>query len=821
VAGIAAARAGFVENGMLGWGLAAAALVWALSRRTVAGVATIAIAGALTYACHAPGPPPELDAEDNEVLLVGGCVVEPPSPGAVVARFTVELEPGARIRVTIVPRDGEIVPELSYGQIVDVEARVRKPRNFGNPGSFDFAAYLARQHIYWTAVARGAAKLRIVPGECGSRWSGFWFAARQSALRRIRSLFAHDSYTAAIMAGMLIGDASAIERTWTEDFRRTGTYHTLVISGLHITVVAGVLLLLLRLSWISLGTRLPAAAAVAWSYALLTGMQAPVTRAAAGFTLFVIARFFYRRGRVLNLVAAVAFVYLAADPEQLFEASFQLSFLAVAAIGAFAVPLLDRTSVPVRLAMRRIGDSAHDPAIPPRSAAMRAELRLIAETVALWSHLRTAWVASFLAASVRSGTVMFELIVVSACVQIGLVLPLLAYFHRLSWTTLSANTLVVPLLSAAVPAGFLAIVTGWTWPATVASGLLAASRAIASWHAQWEPSWRIPDLPPWLAVAFGAAVAATAFTHSRVARTVCAAAATVLLAAICIYPLPPVIEPGKLEVSTIDVGQGESVFVATPEGKIMMIDGGGIPVFDERARPRLEIGEDVVSPYLWSRRIRQVHVLALTHAHDDHARGLIALIENFRPSELWTGAQPTSGVWVEIERKAREYGVRVLRRNAGERSSFGGVNVEVLAPARDHAAGSTGRNNDSLVLRIAHGRHRFLLTGDIERQVEGTLVASGAVTRTDVLKVPHHGSKTSSTDAFLEAARPAFALISAGRFNTYGHPHPDVIDRLAALHTRVLRTDESGLITLRSDGRRLEVSTDAAADRLRHPFSLE
>jgi competence protein ComEC len=305
------------------------------------------------------------------------------------------------------------------------------------------------------------------------------------------------------------------------------------------------------------------------------------------------------------------------------------------------------------------------------------------------------------------------------------------------------------------------------------------------------------------------------------ARAVCAIAATALFATICIYPFAPEIQTRDLEVTSIDVGQGESLLVSTPEGKIMLVDGGGIPVFDERAKPRLEIGEDVVSPYLWSRRIRRVDVIALSHAHDDHARGLIALLENFRPAELWTGAQPSTGVWVELERKAREYGVRVVRRNAGERWTFGGVNVDVLAPAGDYAGGEIGRNNDSLVLRITHGRHRFLLTGDIEREVEAGLIASGAVTRTDVLKVAHHGSKTSSTEEFIQAARPAFALISSGKFNSYGHPHSDVLRRLGALRTQVLRTDESGLITIRSDGWRLDVSTPAAASRLRHPFALD
>jgi len=152
--------------------------------------------------------------------------------------------------------------------------------------------------------------------------------------------------------------------------------------------------------------------------------------------------------------------------------------------------------------------------------------------------------------------------------------------------------------------------------------------------------------------------------------------------------------------------------------------------------------------------------------------------------------------------------VRVVALCDGQQLAIGGAQVDVLAPPRDYVPARVPRNNDSLVLRLRHGRHVFLLSGDVDRQIERGMLASGELGRVDVLKVAHHGSKTSSTAEFLDAVQPAFALISTGAYNSYGHPHPDTIERLHNHHTWILRTDEDGLVSVRSDGKRLAVETN-------------
>jgi competence protein ComEC len=808
--------------------LVLAAIAHCKARRTRAIPVLVALvfAGCGTAEYHRPQARPELTEGDNQVLIVAGCVVEPPSVIAPISRFVVELEPHARVRVSLTARDDEPLPAIAYGTFVEVEARVRKPLNFGNPGAFDFAGYLARQGIYWTASARGVDKLQVTPGRCGGPWRAFWFRARAWALQRVERIFAGDSYTIAMMSGMLLGDDAAIERSWTEDFRRTGTYHTLVISGLHITVLAGALLTVLRLCFVPMGLRLVLAAGAAWSYALLTGMQTPVARSAAGFTLFLTAGYFYRRGRVLNLLACVAFGFLLADPDQVADASFQLSFLAVTAIGAIAIPLMERTSANIRAAARGLSHDGRDAAMPTSVAVLRVELRLLAETVSLCGSVRPSIPLNGIAVVCRALAYLYDLVLVSAAVQLALVLPSITYFHRVSITSLTANAFAVPVLSAAVPVGFLAILSGWSVPASAAASLLELSRHVVGWHSNIEPSFRVPDIPPLLAAAIAAALCilgCTTYASAR-HRLPAALAAMALIGIAYTHPFAAQHQAGRIEVTTIDVGQGDSHLVVAPDGSTLLVDGGGIPAFDPKFKPRLEIGEDVVSPYLWARGVQRLDTIALTHAHDDHARGLLAILENFHPAELWTGTQPANGVWLELENRARELGVRVVARRAGEQWNWGGAAISVLAPMHDQPRDKVPHNNDSLVLQLSYGAHRFLLTGDIERSVENELVASGALSRIDLLKVAHHGSRTSTTPALLEALRPAFAVVSAGRYNSYRHPHPDVMERLVSGNTRVLRTDQYGAITFESDGKRLYLDTYRWRGRgtgPRHPLAGE
>jgi competence protein ComEC len=791
--------------------------LWRESRALAAVCALLALmlAGTLTDVLHRPGPPPEIETDSRTTLIVAGCVVQPPVFSEAREQFLLEIEPGARARVNLSLREGEAAPPLRYGQKVEFDARLRKSRNFGNPGAFDYAGYLARQDIYWTASTRAGAPIHVLPGECGSRWDAFLFRLRTAALEKLDRLYAGQPYETGMMEALLIGETSKLEKVWTDDFRQTGTFHALVISGTQVAALAAFFLFLLRLCFVPQMLALTLTSMASWLYALVTGWQAPVIRSAAGLTLFLVASYFYRQRRLLNLLAAVAIAFLVVDPQQLFEPSFQLTFLAVGFLGALAVPLIQRTSGPLVYGLAHLDEKERDRRMPPRVAQFRVEMRLLSETLQVWTQWPMRVCQHLLAVPTRAALFVFELTVTSAAVQVGLALPMATYFHRVSLSGLTANAIIIPAFGFAVPVGFVAMFTGWSLPVKFNALLLAISRFTVRTHAHWEPNWRIPSPPLWLAVAIAASVfgLACAQRASRPWRIASTAVVFILLTLMIRHPFAPSIEPGVLEITAIDVGQGDSILIAFPDGKLMLMDGGGVPAFGRLVKSKLDIGEDVVSPYLWSRSIRRLDVVALSHAHEDHIGGLAAILMNFRPRELWTGATPASPSWDALRDEALRAGIKIVPMRRGEPFQYGGVTLQALAPGPDYEPGTAPKNNDSLALRLSYGERSALLAGDIERPVEAQLLAENPaggsdILRADILKVAHHGSKTSSMPALLDAVHPAFAMISAGFENSYGHPHPDILVRLHERGIEVLRTDTLGLLSVRTDGHRVQVSTD-------------
>ncbi len=770
-----------------------------------------AMAGVLAQSFHRQGALPQLDVEDAETVILTGCVVDPPVFSTDRERFLLELAPGAQAQVTVNLKEGEQL-ELAYGTRLEVVAKVRSPRSFYNPGEFNYPEYLAQQHIYWTAAVHGIEDLHPQKGRCCNRFLAALFAIRTRALSRLDALFPGDPKTASLLAAILLGQTLGLDRHWTDDFRLTGTYHALVISGQHVSVLALSLLFLLRLLNLGKIPALSVAAAGCWLYAFLSGMNSPAVRAAGGFTLFLLASYFFRRIRILNSLAAVALLYLSFDPDLLFDPSFQLSFLSAAAIAAFAVPMMQRTTQPLRLAVRRFREHNYDLRIQDVSAlGWRAEFRLMATTIRLWTHLDDILIERSITIGVLVLSFVAEGMLVSACIQFALALPMVAYFHRLSVTAMTANVIVVPLLCAVVPCGFAAIVTGW-WPlGWVTSELLAMGQAVATWHAHYEPGWRITDLPIALSASFAASLVLLAILIRRKSRMtgLASAASLALFATIYFQPWPALIRPGWLEVSGLDVSQGDSLLVVFPRGTTMLIDAGGFPGAERMVRkPKTDIGEDVVSPYLWWRRVQRLDYVVLTHGHSDHMGGLPAILDNFRPRELWTGPQPVSEAWRTVLQHAAldRTKVRFFRRQAAP-ILMDGTSIRILAPSAEYLPQEMAKNDDSLVLEIAYGKRTVLLTGDAEKPTEWDMLSNSLLHPVTFLKVGHHGSKTSSSEEFLSAVAPEFALISDGYKNQFHHPHPSVLARLAEHHVAVFRTDERGLVTFRTDGQKVELTT--------------
>ena len=770
----------------------------------------VALLGVAAEIHHREARSPTLTADDGETVLLSGCVSNPPVFSPNREQFTLNLSPSAAIRITTNLRPDDQPLALNYGQRVELPAKIRAPRNFQNPASFDYVHYLAEQRIYWTGSVSSPQDIKVLSGRCGSSAIAGLYSFRTWALARLVSLYPNDQHTVGLLQATLLGETTGVERRWTQNFRVTGTYHALVISGQHVSVLAFTLLLILRLLRLRKVPSLCVATAASWLYAFISGLSSPVVRAAGGFTLFLIASYCFRQIRILNTLAVVAIVYLLWNPDQLFDPSFQLSFLSAAAIAAFAIPLMERYTEPLRAAVKRFDQRAYDARLPQHAAEWRVELRLLSQTLQCWSRLSLKKCEFLVARATLLAAFIAEAVIVSACVQFGLALPMVSYFHRLSITGLSANIIVIPLLSLVVPLGFASIATGWHLLANFTRLLLNAADWVATWHVRFEPAWRIAAIPPLIAVAFAVSLILLAFAiRQKRFVPVAILAALAQFVVICWQPWPPEIEAGKLEVSAIDVSQGDSLFVAFPNGQTMLIDAGGFPGFGNMKRkPQIDMGEDVVSPYLWSRRITHLDYAVLTHGHSDHMGGLAAILDNFHPQALWIGVEPETPEWRNIETVAARDHIPVipLKRGSPDRT-IGGAQIRILAPSPDYLPGDTAQNDDSLVMELTYGRDRVLFTGDAEKPVEDDLLASGVLHPVTLLKVGHHGSKTSSSEEFLDQVKPEFAFISDGYKNLFHHPHPSVLGRLAEHHTAILRTDEQGLITFRTDGRHVELDS--------------
>jgi competence protein ComEC len=269
-----------------------------------------------------------------------------------------------------------------------------------------------------------------------------------------------------------------------------------------------------------------------------------------------------------------------------------------------------------------------------------------------------------------------------------------------------------------------------------------------------------------------------------------------------------------LELTAIDVGQGEALLVGLPDGEAGLVDAGGFPNFRSEEPSAFDVGEQIVAPYLGSRGIRRLAFLAITHADADHLAGAEAVLRRFAPRELWLPRILLSAEFRPLLEAAQAQGVALRFLASGESFEAGSAEVTASLCAR-----CPERNDRSLVLALDYGKHRFLLTGDIEHDGEQYLIAHLNNPQIAVLKTPHHGSRNSTSDAFLALTHPTVAIVSAGYENLYGHPHPEVLERLQRRHVSVLRTDLDGAATVSSDGRRLEWRTERARTEDRRSLS--
>lgn len=718
---------------------AAASAAWAIA--TAAGASGLALArpliaaGALGVAVVAVGalrglaPPAPADDVSRLALpraaRVEGTLLEEPlawTPDRTRLLLSVERVDGEPRTGTVQVTAYGTAPPLAEGQRVRLEARLDRPIGFRNPGTFDHAERLAQHGIAVVGTTR-AERVEAEPAE--PPWNA---RVRRFAVDAMREALPPAS--AALLAGLLLGERTGLPPEVDAAFRRAGVYHVLAVSGFNVALVASTTWTLLTLARVPRRLTSVGAIAVVLGFAAVVGPQPSVLRATLMAVLVLAALLLERDAAVLNSLALAALVILALRPTDLHDPGFQLSFAATA--GIVLAPM-------------------------PRQPLLAA-------------------------------------LAVSAAAQLAVLPITLAHFNQVSTIGVIANLAVVPLagvatvlgLVAAALAGLSSLVAGWlfaaTWPVLLLlrwAVMLAAAAPAAVIH--------LPAPGAGAIVAYAAALGlGLAAWHLRATRLLRARrlglAAGVLALASTLLTLWPALRPadGRLRVSVLDVGQGEAIVIEGPDGRTVLVDAGAGGPY------RLDTGERVVAPFLWNRGIRRLAAVVVTHADIDHAGGMAAVREAFAVDAPWDGA-PERGPF-----------------------ALGGALLTPLASA------AVGRNDAARVLRLDLGRVTVLLTSDIEGAGEQALMTSGAALDAAVLKVPHHGSRTSSGPELLAAVSPAVAIISVGARNAYGHPDAAVLARLTAAGSDVYRTDRDGAVLLETDGRVLDVTRWVARTTTRY-----
>jgi competence protein ComEC len=559
-----------------------------------------------------------------------------------------------------------------------------------------------------------------------------------------------------------------------------------------------------------------------WSYSIAVGAEASVVRAALMFTFAGLAPIVFRRSTSLNALGAAALVLLVRSPKEIFDPGFQLTFLSVLAIVVIAWPLL------VNLAATGSwypGRATPYPPVCSRSLKTFCELLFWSEQnwrqqLARSSHAYrlfkaspARWLERYQVQ--RCLRYLFGAVLVSTSVQLVLLPLMILYFHRLSPASLLLNIVVSVLLAVLVAVALAALLIAQV-SAALAAPLFKLADAV-NWlmvHSV-DPftrfNFRLPEYSgrvAWLYAAYylPLIVLVVALSHwrplalsrersCRLHRFVLSTAALqlLLIALLILHPLSRARADHELHVDFLDVGQGDSALITMPDGTTLLVDGGG-NIFDATRR----IGETVVSEYLWWRGLDQIDYILVTHADADHIDGLNDVLKNFKVRNALIARAPEDDPeFAKFAETLKQTNTPAATLQAGDVIHFGDVELSVLWPP---TGGETSTNNDSVVLRLKFGERAILLTGDVEKQAERSLVASGQTLRADVVKVPHHGSRSSSTEDFVRATAAQFAIVSVGRNSMFGHPHKEVVQRWQAGGATVLTTGECGTISITTNG---------------------
>ena len=708
-------------------------------------------------------------------------------------------------------------PNLSIGDKVSFSGKLRSIRNFKNPGGFDYKKYMAFKKIWVTSYVRGK-DLIVIKRNSTKGINKIIAHARSKISNLIDNTVEGDN--GGVLKALIIGDRNSISENLKEAFKRAGVSHILAISGLHIGIIATVAFFFIKwilsyfkyFLWNALIIKVAAILSLfpVFIYGLLSGLSPSTQRAVIMVTVFLMSFLFEREHDPINTLAIAAMIILVAHPPSLFSISFQLSFIAVLAI------IYGLSRIHTKSMIRKQG-------------------------------LFQLWGKAYL------------FLLTSLFAVLGTLPLLMLYFNQVSFIGLLANFLVVPLIGfIVVPLGLFSVllypvsVYGATWCINANSELLAKALDIVVWFSNL-PFASIKTLTPtyfeiccyyllgWTVLnLFGLHYENVGekdnvfsgsdqidkklklkgkLNNSR-SKKVLAVAIVVIIAcaADTCYWFYNRFWHDDLRITIIDVGQGSSVLVEMPEGFNLLIDGGG---FSDNSF--FDVGERVIAPLLWRKKIKTIDTVILSHPNSDHLNGLLYITENFNVKRVWANCDTVDTIgyrkFIEIIKKKAIHMPEF--KDISRTQIINGAQLKILYPPDDYTDNKrkwSNLNNNSLVIKVKFGLKSFLFPGDIMNKAEKELVLiSGDDLISTVLIAPHHGSKTSNSESFIDSVNPEIVIFSSDRRNKYRFPHSSVLKKYRERGCRILHTDSHGAVTIYSDGKSIEVSSTIAAS---HEFPV-
>jgi competence protein ComEC len=759
-------------------------LLWPTRRwMTVLGLAALLLFAA-GYIRHrnllAPGFPPNhirsVMGEEDRLYLEGTLIQEPeklPNRSRWIIHLDRRWHPTGAEDITgdLLLTIRNLHREWRFGDRVRYRLQPRVPRDAGNPGGFNYATYLARRNIYATGFLDSDAEVELIARPAGGLMGGVE-SLRRKIRRYIDESFSHDN--GALLKALVVGDMGGISKEMRESFTAAGVNHVLSISGLHVSMLGLVVFwlirfgcsfntyLLLRFNWIKLGTLFSFFAVM--FYTAIAGAMVPTVRSAIMIGVYELAVLLDREEEVFTSLTFAALLIALVWPGVIADISFQLSFLAVLFI------IWGMRVVQTRSATKQTRDQ-----LPQEKSWIREKLRQ------LGFHLAVP-----LLATLGTG-------------------PLIAhYFGHLSLAGFVSNPVIVPLVGfVVVPLGLVIGFLSLALPA--ASGALVWLAEIVLSLTLWlvrafaqlplaNISVPAPN-PLEVAILYSLIVSIVLSSRYRFAFVAVSALAVMLLGD-GVYWWRERWNRQELRVTHLNVGQGDAAVVELPGSKVLVVDAGGTAIGD------FDTGEGIVAPFLRSRKILKVDYLLVSHARIDHYGGMRAIVNEFSPSEFWSGAaKAQTSRFEELEDALERTKIKRMTLNEEQPCRvIDGATLCVVYPSAE--------NDDlSVVLRVEFGKIRLLFAGDIDKRDERILQQKGKDLKSAILKVPRHGSATSSTQEFVNAVQPKLAVFTFGARAGSSSPREDVVARYRDIGAEILRTDQDGAIVIETDGQRIRYET--------------